>query len=170
MHWQSTCDSAPNTCQIPMKSLLPCFQSFSGNLIWNTSPLLLGEVSVLFVSRLTPNGKYLVQDCGNMLLSIQMQLSQKQKSFSNFLFHFWNLHQILHILKNGMIVVANVFPNLETVKVLLRPLSKNRHLRTHFDSQHVKVSKILAKSPREGFFMFFHYFVGRWLGKCCAYC
>ena len=46
-----------------------------------------------------------------------------------------------------MIVIANVFPKLETVKILLRPLPKKRNSRTRFDSQHVKASQIHAKSP-----------------------
>ena len=46
-----------------------------------------------------------------------------------------------------MIVVANVFPKLMTVKLLVRPLTKKRCVRTRFDSQHVKASQILAKSP-----------------------
>ena len=46
-----------------------------------------------------------------------------------------------------MILIANVFPKLETVKIFVTPLSKKRCLRTHFDSEHVKASEILAKSP-----------------------
>ena len=46
-----------------------------------------------------------------------------------------------------MIVIANVFSKLQTVKNLFRPLSKKLRLRTRFDSQHVKASQILAKYP-----------------------
>ena len=46
-----------------------------------------------------------------------------------------------------MIVTANVFPKLQTVKILIRPLSKKRRFRTRFDSQHVKPSQIPAKYP-----------------------
>ena len=112
------------------------------------SPLLLGEVLVVFVIRLTPDGKYPVHDCENLQLPIQMQLSRKTKKLSlNFLFHFWNLHQILNILKKRMIVIANQFPKIRTVKILLRPLSKECRFRTPFDSQHVKALQILVKSP-----------------------
>ena len=45
-----------------------------------------------------------------------------------------------------MIVIANVFPRLQTLKILLRPLSKTRRFRIGI-SQHVKMSQILAKSP-----------------------
>ena len=65
----------------------------------------------------------------------------------NFLFHFWNVHQILNILKEKMIVIGNIFQKLHSVKNLLRPLSKKRRFKTRFDSQHAKTSQILAKSP-----------------------
>ena len=64
------------------------------------SRLVLGETLVVFVNALTPDGKYPVQDCENLLLPIEMQLSKKEKSFLNFLCHFCNLHQFLNILKN----------------------------------------------------------------------
>ena len=72
---------------------------------------------------------------------------KNEKSFLNFLFRFWDLHQILNILKKRKIVIANVFLKLGTVKILLRPLSKERRLSTRFDSQHMKASQILVKSP-----------------------
>ena len=39
-----------------------------------------------------------------------------------------------------MMVTANVFPKLETVKILVRPLSQSHRFRTSFDSEHVKAS------------------------------
>ena len=47
------------------------------------SPLLLGEVLVVFVIRLTPDGKYPVHDCENLQLPIII------------------IHQILNIKKKG---------------------------------------------------------------------
>ena len=46
-----------------------------------------------------------------------------------------------------MIFIANVFPELQTVKILGTPLSKKRRLRTRFESQDVKASQILARYP-----------------------
>ena len=74
-----------------------------------------------------------------------MNSLKKQKLFPNFLFHFWNLHQILSILKKGMIVLANVFPKSQILKILVRPLSKHRRFRTRIDRQHVKASKLIPK-------------------------
>ena len=80
---------------------------------------------------------------------------KNEKVFLNFLFHFWNLHQILNLLNQMLIVRANVFRNLQTVKNLLRALSKKRRFRTLVDSQHVKASQILAKSLWECFYIVF---------------
>ena len=62
-----------------------------------------------------------------------------------------NHHQILDIFKKKKIVIANVFPKLQTVKDLVRPLSKKRCLRTSFESQHVKGSQTLPKNAWENF-------------------
>ena len=65
---------------------------------------------------------------------------KNEKLFLNFLLHFWNLHQSLNILTKRMMVIANVFPKLQAVEMLVRPLYKKRRFRTRFDSQHVKAS------------------------------
>ena len=62
------------------------------------SPLVLREILPVFVETLTVDGKYPVQFCENFQLPIQMQLSEKPKHFSQFLFHWWNLLQIWNIL------------------------------------------------------------------------
>ena len=48
------------------------------------SSLVLGEMSSVFVNTLTADGKYPVQSCENLQLPIQMQLSEKPKTFSEF--------------------------------------------------------------------------------------
>ena len=52
------------------------------------SPVVLGEVSVVFVDRLTADGKYPVQDCENLQVPIQLILSEKRKTFIQFLAPF----------------------------------------------------------------------------------
>ena len=83
------------------------FSSIWGKSIWKISPIVLGETQKVFVNRLTADGKYRGHYCVNLQLPIQGQLL-----FLNFLFQFWNLHQILNILKKNMIVIGNMFPNL----------------------------------------------------------
>ena len=52
------------------------------------SPVVLGQVLVVFINRLTADGKYPVQDCENLQLAIQMQLSEKRKYFIEFFVPF----------------------------------------------------------------------------------
>ena len=75
-----------------------------------------------------------------------MELSQKRKRFFDFFVALLNLNPILKNLKKNMIVIALLLPKLETVKGLVRPLSKKRSFRTHFESQHLKGSQTLVKS------------------------
>ena len=46
------------------------------------SPLDLGDILGVFVNILTDDAKYSVQYCENLLLPIQMQLSEEPKAFS----------------------------------------------------------------------------------------
>ena len=48
---------------------------------------------------------------------------KNENHFPDFFFRFLNLNQILNILNKTMIVIANVFPKLDTVKILVRPPS-----------------------------------------------
>ena len=66
-----------------------------------------------------------------------------------FLFHFWNVQQSLNMLEKNMLVIANVFLKLQTVKILIRPLSERRCFRTRFDMEYGRASQILVKSPGE---------------------
>ena len=125
-----------------------------GTLIWNMPSLVLGEIFGMFVNTLTSDRKYPVQGCENLQLPIHMQLSEKKKTFSQFYFPFLESTSNFKILKKNMIVIANVFPKLQTVKNLVRPLSKKRPFRTCFDSEHVKASQLLAKSWWEPFYHF----------------
>ena len=51
------------------------FSSLWGELIWKISPLLLCEILREFFNTVTADDKYLFQDCENLQLLIQMQLS-----------------------------------------------------------------------------------------------
>ena len=52
------------------------------------SPLAIAEILEVFVNILTADYKYPVQDCENLPLPIQMQLSEKRKTFSQFFVPF----------------------------------------------------------------------------------
>ena len=90
---------------------------------------------------------------------------KNEKLFLNFLVHFWNLHQILNILKKKVMVIANVFPNFETVENFVTPLYKKWNFGSRLESWHVKVSWILAKSSWEHFYHFSSSFWGKFVWK-----
>ena len=128
------------------------------------SLLVLGEILGLSVITLTANDKY-PDKYPDLQLPIQMQLSEKRKTFSWFFIPFVeSASNFKHFVKR-MIVIANVFLKLQTVKYLLRTLSKKRHFRTRFYSQHVKVFQILPKSQWDHFYHVFHHFQGSWFGN-----
>ena len=84
---------------------------------------------------------------------------KNQKLFLNYLFQLWKLRQISNILKKEMMVIGNVFPKLKTVKNFVTAPCKKFRFGIRFDSQHVKLSQILAKSPWE---RFYHVFSSFW--------
>ena len=90
---------------------------------------------------------------------------KNEKHFLNFLFHFCNLHQIRNILKEKMILVANVFSKLEIVKKLDRILSNKRRFKKRFDSQLFKVSQILSESAWDHFYHIFSSFWAKLIWK-----
>ena len=78
------------------------------------SLLVICEILAVVVSTMTINKKYPLRNRENLRLPIQMQLSRKQKSFSQFFVAFLeSALNFKHYNKNIM-VIANVFMKLET--------------------------------------------------------
>ena len=71
-----------------MTALLSLFSTLSGKFTWKMSPLVLREILGVFANTLTPDDKYPFDDCENLQLLIQMQLSEKRKTFSEFFVPF----------------------------------------------------------------------------------
>ena len=90
---------------------------------------------------------------------------KNKKSFLNFFFRLWNLHQILNIYEKKMIVIANIFAKLQTVKGLVKPLSRRRRLRISFDSQRVNGCQFLVISSRGHFYHIFWSLWGKMIRK-----
>ena len=51
---------------------------------------------------------------------IQMQLSKKQKAFSNVFLHFWRVDNILNTFTKKVTLIADVFPKLRIPKNVVR--------------------------------------------------
>ena len=58
------------------------------------SALVTSEIFRLFVNTLTPDVKDSHRNMQIFWQQIQTSLSQKRKSFFDFLLHFWNVHEI----------------------------------------------------------------------------
>ena len=84
---------------------------------------------------------------------------KNKKHLLGFLFHLWNIHQILNIFKKNKIVIGNVFPKLATVQGLITPLTFQRPLETSFNSQHVKRFQTPVKCSWQHFY---HIFSSLW--------
>ena len=64
------------------------------------SVLVTSEIFRLFVNTLTPDVKYSRRNMQIFWQQFQTPLSQKRKTFFDFLLHFWNAHEIENILRN----------------------------------------------------------------------
>ena len=158
----------PNTCEIPIRALLSCFfiilrevdlENVSPNVRWNVRGVCLqidnqGEIAWWILQEfVTPNSNAIILK-KNIFFSIFCSIYGIYIKFQT----FW---------KKKMIVIANVFSKLETVNVFLSPVSKNRRFGICFDSQHVKVSQILAKSPWQRYYHVFYSYWEKLILKMC---
>ena len=141
------------------------FRSLSENLTWKISPLGICWIWGMFRYTLTANQNYSFQDLENLCSPTQIQLSLKPTTFSQNFWIFWNLYQFLNILEKMMIIIGRLFRKLQTVRDLVRPLSKKHRFRTPLDSQHVKGFQTLIKSAWQHFHHIFNQSERTWLEK-----
>ena len=110
------------------------FSALWGEIIWKIFPWLKFEIIGFLVTHgllITSILFRIVRICHSLFKSSYLK---KKKHFLGFLFHWWNLHQILNNFKKKNIVRANVFSKLVTVQGLVTPLTIQRRLKTSFDS------------------------------------
>ena len=100
----------------------------------------------MFRNTLTANDKYPYRHGENLSTQIKMHLSLKQKTSSHFFNPFLHCTSNLKRFEKKMIVVATLFRKLQTVKDLVRLLSKKQYFGTLFHNQLVKGSQTLVKS------------------------
>ena len=93
---------------------------------WKKSLLVTSNIVRLFVNAMTADDKDYMLNRGNLTEPIQRQLSKKQKTFSQFFFHFQNLYYILNIFWKRMTLIADVFPKLRLRKTSLGKFLKSR--------------------------------------------
>ena len=158
-----------NGCQTVLKSTLEhlyhIFWSLWGEMICKISPWLKLEILEVFVNTLTADDKYPFGIVRIWSSLFKCNYLKNKKIFLNFLFHLWNLHQILNIFKKKMIVIANVFPKLKTVETWLDHSLKSAVSQHPLAINMLKGRKHLWNLHQSTFFVFFDHSYWKWLGK-----
>ena len=87
---------------------------------WKKSLLVIHKILRPFVHTLAANDKQYLLNRDNLAQPIQLELSQKQKTFSEFVFSF--LKTILNYkhFSKKMTLRAEIFPELPTPKNMVR--------------------------------------------------
>ena len=82
--------------------------------------LVLGKIPSLFLNTLTDDDKYSLLYRDNLTQQIQIQLSQKQKTFSEFFAEFLKSTLNFEHFEKKMTLIADVFPKLPSPKNVIR--------------------------------------------------
>ena len=114
------------------------------------SLLVIRKILRLVVNTFTANEKYSLLNTNNLTQSIQMELSQKQKSCSGSFFSIFGIYiKFGAFSKQKITFIANVFLKIWTPKNVVRYLSKKTCFGEPFNKQHVKQVQTLLKYERE---------------------
>ena len=109
------------------------------------SLLVICKISRLFPNTLSGNGKYSLFNRDNLTQPIQMQLSQKEKTFSNFFSAFLKSSlNFEHFLKKGDPHCWCIF-EITDPENLVRSLPKKSRFKGSFQKQHGKWAQTLLK-------------------------
>ena len=82
--------------------------------------LVLGKILGLFVNTLTDDDKYCLLYRDNLTQPIQIRLSQKQKTFSQFFSAFLKSTLNFEHFQKKMTLIADVFPKLPSPNKMIR--------------------------------------------------
>ena len=118
---------------------------------WKKSLFSIFQVLGLLVNTLAADGKYPVLNRDNLTMPIQMQLSQKQKRFSQFFVQFLNYRLNFIDFENNDDTHRFFVSEITTSKNVSRQMSKKFQFRGSFDNQHGKRAKTLLKSASQHF-------------------
>ena len=109
---------------------------------------MLCKILRLFVNTLTADDNCSLLNRDNVTEPIQILLSQKQKTVSQFFFAFLKSILNLEHLQKRMILIENMFPKLGTQKKVVRSMSKKTSLRGPLHKKHGKRAQTHLESGR----------------------
>ena len=102
----------------------------------------------LFANTFTVDGKYSLLNRDNLMQPIQMQLSQKHKTFSELFSKVLKSTLNFEHFQTKLTPIAIVFPKLRSPKNVVRKMSKKRRWRVPFNKQHLKRTQTRFISER----------------------
>ena len=115
-------------------------------LSWKTSLLLTCQILGLLVNILSADEKYPVLSRDNLTIPIQTQLSQKQKTFSQFFAAFLKFRLNFEYFETKYAPLTSCVSQITASENVVRKMSKKSFFRGPFDKQHGKRSQALFKS------------------------
>ena len=143
--------------------------SLGRNLCSKNSLLLTCQTLGLLANTLATNEKYPVLNRGNLTVPIQMQLSEKQKTFSRIFAAFLKSQLNFNNLKKKVNLTAFVFPKLRSLKTWLDKCLKSLVSEGPFKINMINVSKHCWNLHHNTFFIFMNHCQRNWVGKSLFY-
>ena len=110
--------------------------------------LVLCKILRLFANTLTADDKYSLLNRNTLTQPIQIPLSQKQKTFSEFFSSFLKCTLNFDRFQKKMTLIADVFLKILSPKKEIRSMSEKSRFRIPFHKQHVKREQTLLQSGR----------------------
>ena len=132
-----------------------CFFITFRGLHFTKSLLATSKILGLFINTFTVDEKYCLCNRENLQKPIQMQVSKKQETFSQFFAAIQKFLLNLQHFEKKITLIGYVFPNLQTRKFGVTKISRKPGLRTALESQQVKESQTLLKSTAQQFYHVF---------------
>ena len=144
-------------------------RSLPRKLSWKKSLLLTCKIFGLLVNILATDEKYLLLHRDNSKIPIQVQLSQKQKKFSQFSPAFLKSRLNFKHFEKKMILAAFVFPKLQTPESWLDKRLKSPVSEDYSTSNMVKVPKHCWNLHHRPFIKFVERCQVNWVRKSVSY-
>ena len=130
------------------------------------SLFVICKIFRLFANTLTPDDKYFLCNSPNLSQPIQIQLSKKKKGFSQLFAQFLKSASNFEQFEKITSLIGYLLPKLQTLKNLVRPMSKQPRYTTPFDSHSVKDFYTLANCARQHLYHIFIHSGENWVWKC----
>ena len=123
--------------------------SLLSQLNWKKSLVLTWKILELLVNTLAADEKYPVLSRDNLTIPIQTQLSQKQKTFSQFFAAFLKFRLNFEYFETKYAPLTSCVSQITASENVVRKMSKKSCFRGPFDKQHGKRAQALLKSASQ---------------------